>query len=213
MVVLSTAFLPGLEYFALMLKDYKEGEKCVVEIESCESFVKQTYRNRFYYLSAAGKEYLNIPLSHGTSRLITDIEVDYSTPWVQKAIRALETAYRTAPFFDYYSEELFDILRSGEVKLFDLNFRILLWMIRAMRLPVELRVTTDFHKELPEGYEDYRDLSPKKPNTILRDLGLEKEYFQVFSPRFGFTHGLSALDLLFNEGPSAWEYIFKPTLQ
>ena len=32
---------------------------------------------------------------------------------------------------------------------------------------------------------------------------LKKPYYQVFSDRFGFTPGLSALDLLFNEGPDA----------
>ena len=44
---------------------------------------------------------------------------------------------------------------------------------------------------------------PKRPDSILSSLGLERPYFQVFADRFGFTPGLSVLDLLFNEGPDS----------
>lgn len=209
MITLSTAFLPPIEYFALMVKAYSGSlAKCQVEIESQESFLKQTYRNRFYFLGSQGREYLIVPIKHGQSNLITDIEIDYSTPWTTKLQRALDSAYRTAPFYDYYAEGLYKILFSGETKLYTLNLRIIEYMVAAFRLPVEIGETTEFCKEL-EG-EDYRyALTPKSPNTILKDLGLGKEYFQVFSPRFGFTDGLSAIDLLFNEGPAAWEYLMR----
>jgi len=37
----------------------------------------------------------------------------------------------------------------------------------------------------------------------LKDMGLEKPYFQVFSPKYGFKEDLSIMDLLFNEGPDS----------
>ena len=46
-------------------------------------------------------------------------------------------------------------------------------------------------------------IHPKRPNTILADMGLGHPYWQVFRERFGFTSGLSVLDLLFNEGPDS----------
>ena len=56
--------------------------------------------------------------------------------------------------------------------------------------------------------EDYRDIiHPKRPNTVLTDLGLDKEYFQVFSSKRGFIRDLSIMDLLFNEGPSSIIYL------
>ncbi len=56
--------------------------------------------------------------------------------------------------------------------------------------------------------EDYRDvLHPKRPNTVLRDLGLEKPYFQVFARKHGFIPDLSIMDLLFNEGPDSILYL------
>ena len=59
-----------------------------------------------------------------------------------------------------------------------------------------------------EGYAAaHVDIHPKRPNAILRELGLERPYYQVFSDRFGFVPGLSAMDLLFNEGPGALGFI------
>ncbi len=56
--------------------------------------------------------------------------------------------------------------------------------------------------------EDYREvLHPKRPNTVLKDLGLEKPYFQVFARKYGFISDLSIMDLLFNEGPDSILYL------
>ena len=53
--------------------------------------------------------------------------------------------------------------------------------------------------------DDYRfSIHPKQPDPILESLGLERPYYQVFQERLGgFTPRLSALDLLFNEGPDS----------
>ena len=52
--------------------------------------------------------------------------------------------------------------------------------------------------------DDYREvLHPKRPDTVLKDLGLEKPYFQVFARKYGFIPNLSIMDLLFNEGPDS----------
>ena len=50
-------------------------------------------------------------------------------------------------------------------------------------------------------------IHPKRPDTILSDLGIEKPYFQVFSRKYGFKSNLSAMDLLFNEGPASIDYL------
>jgi hypothetical protein len=57
-------------------------------------------------------------------------------------------------------------------------------------------------------YTDLREkIHPKRPDTILRDLGLEKPYFQVFAGKYGFKSDLSIMDLLFNEGPDSILYL------
>ena len=64
----------------------------------------------------------------------------------------------------------------------------------------------------PEGERDYREvIHPKKGNAILRELGLEKPYFQVFAGKYGFKADLSIMDLLFNEGPQSMLYLVNPS--
>ena len=74
-------------------------------------------------------------------------------------------------------------------------------MVRRTGVAAELIPTADF---APVADDDWRDrIDPKKPDTILRDLGLDRPYYQVFRERHGFIPNLSVIDLLFNEGPDS----------
>ena len=53
---------------------------------------------------------------------------------------------------------------------------------------------------------------PKHTNDILKRLGLQKEYYQVFSPQHGFQAHLSSVDLLFNYGPESLDFLKKKGL-
>ena len=184
----------------------------VVYIEACENFQKQSYRNRCRFYGADGVQTLSFPIKHegGTHKIpISEIKIDYKTPWVQQHERAIVSAYRTSAYFEYYQDELFAILVHGYDKLFDMNMALLKFFIEKTGIDVELRLTEDYVAD-PEGVEDLRDtIHPKRPNTILADLELEKPYFQVFSCKHGFQSDLSVMDLLFNEGPDSILYLKK----
>jgi len=234
-VLLTTAYFPPIEYFALMAK------YSVIYLEACENYQKQSWRNRCRILTANGPEALNVPVVHenGTFSLpIKEIRVDYSTPWVLRTERAIESSYSSSPFFIYYKDELFAILDSQPATLWELNRRLIDFFCRKTGIAPEIRETTEFtapgvrvsppqagHTAPPvlDGplplkpraamasggdtltpAEDYRSMiHPKRPNTIMRDLGLERPYWQVFRDKFGFVPGLSIMDLLFNEGPES----------
>ena len=180
----------------------------IVYIEACENYQKQSYRNRCRFYAADGVQALSFPIVHegGTHKLpISEIKVDYSTPWLQQHERAIISAYRTSAYFEYYQDELFDILESRPERLLDLNMSILRFFIEKTGLAVDLRLTEDYVKEAPD---DFRELiHPKRPDSILKDMGLEKPYFQVFAPKYGFKSNLSVMDLLFNEGPDSILYL------
>ena len=63
-MLLSTAFLPPLSWFAAAAKDFTLSPDrvfpSVVRLEACEHFVKQTYRNRCRILTANGVENLQV---------------------------------------------------------------------------------------------------------------------------------------------------------
>ena len=181
----------------------------VVYIEACENFQKQSYRNRCRFYGAEGVQTLSFPILHegGTHKIpITEIKIDYKTPWVQQHERAIVSAYGMSAYFDYYKDELFAILESGHERLFDLNLALIRFFIEKTGIKVDLRLTEDYERE-PQ-MEDLREaIHPKRPNTILSDMGLEKPYFQVFAPKYGFQSDLSIMDLLFNEGPDSILYL------
>ncbi len=191
----------------------------VVYIEACENYQKQSYRNRCRFYAADGVQALSFPVIHegGTHKLpISEINVDYSTPWLQQHQRAIVSAYRTSAYFEYYQDELFGIMDSRPEKLIDLNMALLRFFIGKTGLAVDLRMTSEYS---PEGLaaasdgsvtvcDDLREIiHPKRPNPILEDLKLEKPYFQVFSRKYGFKSDLSIMDLLFNEGPDSILYL------
>ena len=201
-MLLSIAYFPPVSYFALM------AEVSVVYLEACENYQKQSWRNRCRYYAADGPQYLNFPIIHeGTHELpITKIKVDYSTPWVLKTKRAISSAYESSAFFDYYKDELFTILDSKPETLFDLDLQIIRFFLKKTGITVDIRFTEEYMPPMPVG--DYREiLHPKRPDTVLRDMGLEKPYYQVFARKYGFVPNLSIMDLLFNEGPESILYL------
>lgn len=227
----TTAYLPPVSYLAAIAEEMEglsnrtdggsslELSPSVVYIEACENYQKQSYRNRCRFYGAEGVQTLSFPIIHkgGTHKQpIAEIEVDYSTPWLQQHQKAIVSAYRTSAYFEYYMDELFEIMNSKPEKLFDLNLMIIRFFIEKTGIAVDLRLTEDFSRDgnqtSADGStiicEDLREIiHPKRPDTILKDYGLEKPYFQVFSPKYGFRDNLSIMDLLFNEGPDSILYL------
>ena len=205
-MLLSTAYFPPVSWFALAARGNLIAPPA---IEAFESYRKQTWRNRCLIAGPSSVEMLQVPVIHDTERLISAVRIDWSTPWLVRTERCLDTCYRSAPFYDHYRDSIFGILESRPEKLFDLNLMLIRYLTEKTGLNIDFAVTGSWEKDVPDDFRDV--LSPKKPDTVLRDLGLDKEYYQVFSPKLGFRPGLSILDLLFNEGPESYLFLTQPT--
>ena len=221
-MLLASAYFPSVEYFALLARDFIPGSPVgdlpsfhglsveslpIIYIEAHENFVKQSWRTRCRILGPNGPEILQVPIVHDGTREMRGIRVDYSTPWIVRTERALDAAYQSSPFFEHYAGGLFAILESQPETLLELNTALTQHILDRLGLNVRLSLTEEY---TPDGSvpDDFRSvLHPKRENTVLRDLGLGRPYYQVFSQKFGFTPGLSILDLLFNEGPEALSFL------
>lgn len=193
-------YLPSLEYFcALQQFD-------MIELEGCEHYVKQSYRNRCYINTAQGVEMLIVPLTakHGKT-LTKDVRIDYSKKWQNNHWRTIESAYRKAPYFEYYFDDLRTILYRNHDFLFDLNLELLSFCLNSIRFAPTLSASVSYEKIPAPHIFDLRSLiSPKKPASE-RNLCKPVSYYQVFGS--GFVENLSLVDLLFCEGPRATSLI------
>lgn len=172
-------------------------------MEACENYQKQSYRNRCRFMAADGVQELRFPVKHvgGSFSLpIKEIEVDYSTDWVVRTERSITTAYSSSAFFAYYKDQLFGILDSHPRTLWELDMRIVRFFMEKIGLNTEIR-ETGFFGEAGEPMP----IHPKKPAVILS--GLDRPYYQLFQEKQGFVPNLSVMDLLFNEGPAALDYL------
>ena len=210
-MLLSSAYFPPLSWLALAARDFTLSPDrvlpSVVQLEACENYQKQSYRNRCYILAGDGVQMLQVPVQHSKGEVplnIQNVLVDYSTPWVVRTQRALDTAYETAAYYEYYRDDVFAVLNAQPETLWELNLSTIRLLLEKTGIACMLSPTSAFTAPGSEP-DDYRNvIHPKHPDTVLESLGLERPYYQVFQDRLdGFTPRLSALDLLFNEGPDS----------
>ena len=174
--------------------------------ETCDNYQKQTYRNRCYIATDRGRLMLNIPIQHvggSTGRQkYRDVRLENSYPWQRQHWRSLETAYRAAPFFEYFEGDLRPLFETAFTFLLDLNLATIEQLCTLLQLPLPKERSTSF-EATPEGLRDARFLIEAKR----KEACPVPRYTQVFQERHGFLPNLSTLDLLFNEGPAAAEYL------
>ncbi len=203
-VLLSTSYFPPIQYFAKIIQ-YEH-----VVIEQHEFFQKQTYRNRCHILSANGLLPLTVPIVHTGNKIqIRDVKIDYRTRWRNIHMRAIESAYRSAPFYIYYADDIFSVLHKNYTFLFDLNHAILEMLFSNLQLNKIITYTAGF-KQVADNFVDFSDAFHPKPHKNTLDESFQPfPYYQVFQHKFGFIKNLSILDLLFNAGPETVQELQK----
>jgi hypothetical protein len=198
MILVSTAYLAPVEYFSLICRAHE------VFIEKEENYVKQTYRNRCYILSAHGPQLLSVPVYLGSQHktLLKDIRIDYSKRWQQVHLRAITASYSASPYFQFYFENIERVISKKTAFLVDLNTELTETILRMLRIQTELKFTSQFETPSESEYDFRYAISPKQKSTFR-----VKEYLQVFNNGNGFVQGMSVIDLIFNMGPEAVEFL------
>jgi hypothetical protein len=206
-VLLSNAYLAPIQYFTKLISYQR------VEIEYCESYLKQSYRNRSVILSANGPLQLSIPVTDGPSAKgpIRDLRLSYDQPWQLMHWRGICAAYNSSPFFEYYADDLFSFFHEKKWKfLLDFNLDVQNAILNAINLRVAINLTEKYYPEgqVPETVDDFRySIHPKLQKQVPDQHFTPVPYTQVFSQKWGFTPNLSILDLLFSKGPQTVNHL------
>ncbi len=197
-ILLSTAYLPPSGYFALFINSDD------IVIEGWETFHKQTYRNRTYLLSAHGVQLLTVPVFEGSrhNTPIKDIRIDYTKRWQQVHLGSLTASYRSSPFFEFYFEVIEKIIKKNHIFLLDLNSELLIAVCDILKIKEYPSLTGSFISPGEQEYDFRYTLSPKI-STSYRT----KEYMRVFETGNQIDPRISILDLIFNTGPDAINYL------
>ena len=195
-VILDLQYLPSVAYFCIIKKAPK------VLIEAHENFVKQTYRNRCRIMTANKVLDLSIPVSHGNRKVpIQKLAIDHQQKWKNNHWRAIESAYRNAPFYEYYYEKIKQVLYGDDMTLFGLNRKLLTICLKYLQIDTPIHFTTAYQENYDKPVLDLRSaIHPKKGVNTLSWF-VPQSYHQVFGK--DFVSNLSIIDLLFCEGPGA----------
>jgi hypothetical protein len=135
------------------------------------------------------------------------VEIDNTSPWQKIHLKSIQSAYQTSPFYEYYADDFNSLYDEMPERLFDLNIRLLQYVLKQIGLKTNIHLTEAFEKT-PADRVDLRQLIQPKPRLYKPDENfVPAAYQQVFQDRYGFLPNLSIIDLLFNEGPNALHII------
>lgn len=206
-VLLSSAYLAPIQYYTKLI-NYQH-----TYIEYCESYLKQSYRNRTIILTANGPLQLSLPVADGPRAKgpIRDLKLSYDQPWQQMHWRGISSAYNNSPFFEYYADDLAPFYQEKKWKyLIDFNSEIQNVVLTAINLNLDIKATVEYFPqgEVPETTDDFRySIHPKLQKQVADYHFFPTPYTQVFHEKWGFVPNLSILDLLFSEGPETINHL------
>jgi hypothetical protein len=222
--ILQSNYIPWKGYF-----DIIASVDLFIILDSVQ-YTKNDWRNRNKIKTPAGIKWITIPVKHShLGQPINDVNVA-DTNWALKHWKTLYNNYCSAPGFKDVSELFEDIyLRKlpGKESLSDINAFLLREICKLLQIPTEIVLDSDF--DLSAGRverlvdlckkagaseylsgpaaKSYIDEDRFKEAGIIvswADYSNYKAYEQLYPP---FDHYLSIVDLLFNTGAAARNYL------
>lgn len=198
-LVLSSVYAGNLVYYSLIANS----NKIILDVH--ENFNKQSFRNRCVIASPNGPLKLIIPVVRSSKNIVKDVKIDNTQNWKKIHWKSLESSYRSSPYFEFYEDEFYSLyFKNKNDFLFDFNNKINLAILKCLGIETEIIISSSYVEKDLE-IEDFRNIIPSKSKDL--EKFKEIKYNQVFQEKQSFLPNLSILDLLFNEGPLAKQFL------
>jgi hypothetical protein len=192
-------------------------------------YTRRDWRNRNMVKTGNGLQWLTIPVNVKDNYLAKINEVTIADKqWPVKHWAVIKQNYAKAAYFKQYREVFEELyLQTQEEYLSGVNYRFIAAMNNLLGITTKISWSTDFGA--PEGKnerlvelckkaganeyisgpaaKDYLNeelFNAQQIQVTWMDYSGYKPYGQLYPP---FEHGVSVIDLIFNEGPAAREYM------
>ncbi|MDI6757369.1 MAG: WbqC family protein [Endomicrobiia bacterium] len=217
-------YIPWLGYFHKMA--------------SCDLFVflddvqykKREFQNRNKIRAPDGSLWLTVPVvTKGLyEQKISNVEIDNSRGWRAEHLKSIETNYARAPYAARYLEYFENLYNTPHRRLSDLNLETIRFIAGEFGVKTPSRFASEFGLVsastrrivdicLKLGADEYlsgaggRDYLDEK---LFEENGIRLVYQEFVHPVYhqvfgGFEPYMSAIDIIFNEGAHARDYIRK----
>lgn len=216
--IVQSNYIPWRGYFDLISKvDH------FILYDDCQ-YTRQDWRNRNRIKTPQGLQWLSVPVEAKGRPAIKDVKIAEGR-WAEKHWRAMEQNYRKAEHFKEYAALLEAIYLARHISLSELN-RSFITSICAI-LGIRTRISSSMDYELVDGRNERlvglckavgADTYISGPaakcylDRTFEDAGVKVEFMEYNYPEYRqlygkFEHGVSVLDLIFNEGPNARSFM------
>jgi len=191
-------------------------------------FTKNDWRNRNVIKTSQGPKWLTIPVKkENLDQRIRDTKISDSR-WQKKHWSTISQSYARSAYFKDYKEGFEELyLSANSCYLSEVNHKFITEVVSILGIQTKIRWSDEFSLQPGQterligickdcGASDYysgpaaksyfdEDLARQENiNVHWLDYGGYPEYTQLFPP---FEHAVSALDLLFNEGSQASNFM------
>ncbi len=192
-------------------------------------YTTQDWRNRNRIKTLTGTSWLTIPVRHDSCIQKINESVVSKTNWAMKHWQTISQTYARAPFFKIHKNELEEIYRnpcSDHLSL--INHQFIKYVCKALGITTKISWSSDYvlapgkterlaqlitdagGKEYLSGPAARAYIVP----SILENAGIKLEWMDYTGyreyPQLGharFEHGVTILDLLFNTGEDAPQFM------
>jgi len=190
-------------------------------------YTKNDWRNRNLIKTPQGLKWLSIPVYHSLNQKICETKISDRT-WAKKHWLTITQFYKKSCHFNDY-KNIFEELYLGEQQnyLSLINHRFITAVCRLLDIKTKIVFSSEYgliegkterlvdlckkagaseyvSGPSAQGYIEGKLFKQDNIKLTWMDYTDYPEYRQLYPP---FKHGVSILDLIFNEGPSAFKYL------
>ena len=205
-------------------------------IYDCVQFTRRDWRNRNTIKTPKGPQWLTIPVENKGNYFARIDAMTIADPtWSANHWKSISMNYAKAPYFGEYKDGLKELYNGAvSTSLSEINRQFLVYICSLLGIKTRITNSTDYElvddknlrlvhicKQLgantyysgpaAKSYLDEGLFESNGIKVVWMDYSGYPEYEQVHPP---FTHAVSIIDLLLNQGPNATKYMksFNPAL-